>query len=69
MFLVFDKVKNQPDFDQYGHVKVYSTKAAAKRRAGSGNNACCPKLDRFAVAPVTLRLEYDQGRPVIESIK
>jgi len=68
MYLVFDKLNNRPDFDQYGHLKVYATKAAAKRRAGSENNACCPKLNRFAVAPVTLRLEYAQGRPVIESI-
>lgn len=69
MFIVFDKVKNQPDVDQYGHVKVYSTEAAAKRRAGSENNACCPKLDRFAVAPVSLRFQYDQGKIIYTSIK
>lgn len=65
MFLVFDKVKGGPMTDGFGHVKVYATEAAAKRRAGSENNACVPKIYRFAVAPVTLRFEYDQGRPII----
>jgi len=64
MFLVFDKVKNQAMTDGFGHVKVYATKAAAKRRAGSENNACVPKLSRFVVAPVTLRFDYLRGKVI-----
>jgi hypothetical protein len=69
MFLVFDTFSNAPDFDQYGHVKVYSTEKAARRAVSRQNSAAAPaypgeKFRRWAVAPVTLRLQYDQGRPV-----
>lgn len=68
MYIVIDtyskNVRQPVAFDQYGHVKVYATEKAARRKANSDNNAVSPKMDRYEVGYVNLALEFDQGRVI-----
>lgn len=74
MFIVFDTLRGTADFDQHGHVKIYATEIAARRAASRNNSAVAPaypgeRFRRWAVAPATIRFEYDQGRVVTLSQK
>lgn len=63
MFAVFDTLENKLDADQYGHVKVYSTEKAARRRAQSHNTAVYPRMNRFGTIKVNLSPEIVWGKP------
>ena len=63
MYAVFDTYANKLDADQHGHLKVYATEKAARRRAQDFNRSVYPKLDRMAVIKVDVRPEIVWGKP------
>jgi hypothetical protein len=64
MFIIINTKLDLPRLDPYGHIKVYTSKAAAKQRANSENNALTKdaiargfsgsKIKTFSVAEVAL---------------
>ena len=68
MHAVFDIRKNKLYADKYGHVKLYASKAAAKRKARALNNRTTPPLPRMGVIEVTPKIDMHWGKPDFERV-
>jgi hypothetical protein len=58
-YVVVDRHTRQYASTGNGHITVYRTSKAAKRRASVLNNAVCPKIDRWVSSEVRVSQPYE----------
>lgn len=70
-YIVFDTKTNAPLDDGHGHIRVYSNRTAAKRRAQTMNRSVAPipgepKFKRWAICACRVSLDVQWGKPNYE---